>query len=238
MTRLLPYQHEGLAWMCNQEEEADCRGGVLADEMGMGKTLQMISLIIKRRPQVQGPTLVVCPLAAVVVWVEEIRRSVSPPGLLKVHVYLGTKKAVKAELEQYDVVITSYNTLETQYRSLTAIFERVVCQYCKRSFKLSSLPAHHTSCIKEYQRKKNEKIAVKCRETVKREMDSHQYRTPERRSMVKLEGGSSRSTMVSSECKMELSPCVKKTIIKRRSTPPSARRVLGRLSRLSLSIGD
>lgn len=29
----------GLAWMC-QQEESNVRGGILADEMGMGKTIQ------------------------------------------------------------------------------------------------------------------------------------------------------------------------------------------------------
>jgi DNA repair protein RAD16 len=36
---MLPYQKEGLAWLCAQEE-GKVGGGILADEMGMGKTLQ------------------------------------------------------------------------------------------------------------------------------------------------------------------------------------------------------
>ncbi len=35
---LLPYQKEGLAWMLNQER-CSIHGGILADEMGMGKRL-------------------------------------------------------------------------------------------------------------------------------------------------------------------------------------------------------
>lgn len=42
---LLPYQKEGLSWMMNQETSL-VRGGILADEMGMGKTIQMISLML------------------------------------------------------------------------------------------------------------------------------------------------------------------------------------------------
>lgn len=37
---LLPYQKEFLAWAVKQEQSA-VRGGVLADEMGMGKTIQV-----------------------------------------------------------------------------------------------------------------------------------------------------------------------------------------------------
>ena len=44
----------GLAWMC-QQEESDVKGGILADEMGMGKTIQaepdfMGSFAITRDP--------------------------------------------------------------------------------------------------------------------------------------------------------------------------------------------
>ena len=37
---LLPYQKEFLAWAVKQEQ-SPVRGGVLADEMGMGKTIQV-----------------------------------------------------------------------------------------------------------------------------------------------------------------------------------------------------
>lgn len=34
---LLPYQKEGFGWMVEREADPTCRGGILADEMGMGK---------------------------------------------------------------------------------------------------------------------------------------------------------------------------------------------------------
>jgi len=42
---LLPYQKEGLGWLLNQEF-SHYRGGILADEMGMGKTIQALSLVL------------------------------------------------------------------------------------------------------------------------------------------------------------------------------------------------
>lgn len=39
---LLPFQKEFLAWAVSQER-SEIRGGILADEMGMGKTIQVLS---------------------------------------------------------------------------------------------------------------------------------------------------------------------------------------------------
>ena len=40
LMELLPYQKEFLAWAVSQERGDIC-GGILADEMGMGKTIQV-----------------------------------------------------------------------------------------------------------------------------------------------------------------------------------------------------
>lgn len=45
---LLPFQKEFLAWAVAQER-SEIRGGILADEMGMGKTIQAISVIVTHR---------------------------------------------------------------------------------------------------------------------------------------------------------------------------------------------
>ena len=42
--KLLPFQLEGLNWLVKQED-GRFQGGVLADEMGMGKTIQTIGLL-------------------------------------------------------------------------------------------------------------------------------------------------------------------------------------------------
>ena len=56
--KLLPFQLEGLHWL-QVQEQGKFAGGILADEMGMGKTIQMISLMVTRR--LDKPNLIVCP---------------------------------------------------------------------------------------------------------------------------------------------------------------------------------
>lgn len=69
--QLKPFQLEGLNWMMEQEK-TDYNGGLLGDEMGMGKTIQAVSLIMSDFPQ-PDPTLVIVPPVALMQWVSEIK---------------------------------------------------------------------------------------------------------------------------------------------------------------------
>lgn len=72
ITRVLKhFQLEGLNWMMEQEKTS-YRGGLLGDEMGMGKTIQAVSLIMSDYPQ-PNPTLVLVPPVALMQWVSEIK---------------------------------------------------------------------------------------------------------------------------------------------------------------------
>ena len=51
---LLPFQKESLGWM-QKQEASDVRGGILADEMGMGKTIQAINIIVANRAAAPAP---------------------------------------------------------------------------------------------------------------------------------------------------------------------------------------
>ena len=122
--RLKPFQLEGLSWMTRQEKTA-YKGGLLGDEMGMGKTIQAVSLIMSDWPQ-KDPTLVVVPPVALMQWSNEIGEYTD--GKLKVLVYHGTnakcKKMTVKDLRKYDVIMVSYNSLESLHRKETKGWSR------------------------------------------------------------------------------------------------------------------
>lgn len=111
-TKLLPFQQEGLAWLVRQED-LPFQGGVLADEMGMGKTVQTIALLAHSRQR----TLIVLPTVALGQWKSELNRH-APDLAVKVHHgALRTKTA--GDLVEADVVLTTYGTLESEFRRKT-----------------------------------------------------------------------------------------------------------------------
>ncbi|MCF8030947.1 MAG: DEAD/DEAH box helicase [Desulfohalobiaceae bacterium] len=105
---LREYQKEGLSWF-----EFLTRfgfGGVLADDMGLGKTIQVLALLQQRKQtRGYGPSLVVAPASLMFNWREEAGRFAPQ---LKVVSHIGPQRATKAkELEQADLVLTTYGTL-------------------------------------------------------------------------------------------------------------------------------
>ncbi|PYI36622.1 hypothetical protein BP00DRAFT_421573 [Aspergillus indologenus CBS 114.80] len=124
------------------------KGGILADDMGLGKTVQTIALILSNRKPANGlrrsksededdsdedegedtrklppglskTTLVVAPLALIKQWEAEIQDKVEPSHRLRVLVYHGTARAKATDnLEDYDVVITTYGTLTSEHGAI------------------------------------------------------------------------------------------------------------------------
>jgi SWI/SNF-related matrix-associated actin-dependent regulator of chromatin subfamily A3 len=90
------------------------RGGILADDMGLGKTLQVISVILEGA---SGTSLIIAPVSVMSNWAQQIERHVKKEFALKVLTYHGVsrKRMTRQDFEQYNVVITSYGTLSTEY---------------------------------------------------------------------------------------------------------------------------
>ncbi|TKA68454.1 hypothetical protein B0A55_07727, partial [Friedmanniomyces simplex] len=122
--KLKVFQLEGLDWMTRQEK-THYKGGLLGDEMGMGKTIQAVSLIMSDYPQ-KDPTLVIVPPVALMQWSTEIDQYTD--GKLNVLVYHGQNSKVKGmsvqALKKFDVITISYNSLESLHRKETKGWSR------------------------------------------------------------------------------------------------------------------
>ncbi|KAI9834872.1 MAG: hypothetical protein M1819_002780 [Sarea resinae] len=117
--QLKSFQLEGLNWM-RKQEQTQWKGGLLGDEMGMGKTIQAVSLIMSDYPA-KSPTLVIVPPVALMQWQNEIKDYTD--GKLKVLLYHNSNSKVKSlskkDLKKYDVIMISYSGLESTYRKET-----------------------------------------------------------------------------------------------------------------------
>lgn len=91
------------------------RGALVADSMGLGKTLTMLSLILATKKDVPSnysqATLIVVPLSVISNWEQQIEEHCTR-GALTTYVYYGASRNIAAdELAKHEVVITTYQTV-------------------------------------------------------------------------------------------------------------------------------
>ena len=141
---LLEFQQVGVAWMINQESSS-VKGGILADEMGMGKTIQTIALIVatKQSSSTNKPTLVICPSSALGQWSEEITRFAPSLNIKQINHLsdIGSAPSSHKKLLAYDIVLTTYSIAEHSYRRVVDR-TKVVCKYCKKKYLPNTLVTH------------------------------------------------------------------------------------------------
>lgn len=117
------------------ERPPEVLGGILADMMGLGKTLSILALIVgslddarqfgkQSSPALDGEkqlvrnsktTLLVAPLSTLANWEEQIAAHLKPKTL-KYYVYHGSSRTSDIdELAKYDVVITTYSIVSSEF---------------------------------------------------------------------------------------------------------------------------
>src|SRR6056300_1478003 len=103
-----PYQREGVLFLLTMENQTSGpKGGFLCDDMGMGKTIQIVATILGNpKPR----TLVVVPKSIITQWAEEIKRFA--PNLT-INIFDGPERKIR----EADVTIAPYTLLTSKGKS-------------------------------------------------------------------------------------------------------------------------
>ncbi len=117
---LRSYQTEGVWWL--ERLRMMFLNGILADDMGLGKTLQAIVALTQHMKKKGGHALVVCPTSLLYNWKEEIAKFNPKFRVAVVDGIPSNRKKLIDNIQQYDILITSYTLLQKDidaYRSTT-----------------------------------------------------------------------------------------------------------------------
>lgn len=124
--RLKGYQLKGIKWMISLWQNG--LNGILADQMGLGKTVQTIGLLSHLKGnKMHGPFLIVAPLSTLSNWVNEIKRFVPTMNCLLYHSSDGKAGREKLRMqhmptgvpkESFPVIITSFEVAMNDRRFL------------------------------------------------------------------------------------------------------------------------
>ncbi|HEY9179456.1 MAG TPA: DEAD/DEAH box helicase [Candidatus Baltobacteraceae bacterium] len=102
---LRDYQYEGFCWLQFLYEHG--LGGILADDMGLGKSIQAIAHLLRLRGA--APSLLVVPTSLVPNWLAEIDRFA--PSLRVLTLHGPARERLYGHIDGSDVVITTYALL-------------------------------------------------------------------------------------------------------------------------------
>ncbi|KAL5106891.1 hypothetical protein TcWFU_005968 [Taenia crassiceps] len=141
---LRPYQQEGVNWLLFLRHYG--LNGILADDLGLGKTLQTICALVSHhgrsnsshchgyrksatRGRDGGISLVVCPATLCAHWHTEVARFVPNPRLLEPLIYVGNQeqRAVlqKSILDRCNLLITTYEVIRSDF----TFFQKTFWEY-------------------------------------------------------------------------------------------------------------
>ncbi|KAH9937842.1 SNF2 family N-terminal domain-containing protein [Epithele typhae] len=116
---LLPHQVKARQFM-KERETGKASGGILADDMGLGKTISTVTRILDGRATKKdkeagwsGSTLVVCPVALVSQWENEVKKYA--PSLRVVQHHGPSRTSDPRELERAHIVVTSYSVVTSEF---------------------------------------------------------------------------------------------------------------------------
>ena len=134
------YQKTGFKWLKTLDRYKF--GGILADDMGLGKTIQILSVIldyVQNAKEKHRTSIVISPSSLTLNWQNEADKFAGELKTLVINGTLLERKRKIAEIEKYDLVITSYDLLKRDielYKEKDYHFRYIIAdeaQYLKNS---------------------------------------------------------------------------------------------------------
>ncbi|GMH25270.1 hypothetical protein Nepgr_027113 [Nepenthes gracilis] len=111
--KLKPYQLKGIKWLISLWQNG--LNGILADQMGLGKTIQTIGFLAHLKGKgLAGPYLVIAPLSTLSNWVNEISRFTPSMNVIIYHGSKDERKEIRMKHmprsigPKFPIVVTSY----------------------------------------------------------------------------------------------------------------------------------
>ncbi|KAI0411311.1 SNF2 family N-terminal domain-containing protein [Xylaria grammica] len=123
-TPLYSHQVVGASWMLRREfSEEGPWGGILGDEMGMGKTLEALACVVSNMPtdddraKCSPVTLIIAPATAIQQWMEEIKKHTKEDYLDEIihYKYSQCKGMSFKTLKKMDIILASYHEVSKQF---------------------------------------------------------------------------------------------------------------------------
>jgi SNF2 family DNA or RNA helicase len=93
-------------------------GGILGDEMGLGKTIQTITFILSNKG---NKSLIVAPTSLVYNWISEFEKFAPIVKIAAVNGIKEEREEILKNVENYDVIITTYNLLKRDLESYNVL---------------------------------------------------------------------------------------------------------------------
>ena len=152
------------------------RGGILADSMGLGKSLSMISLFANDQSQADyigselTPNLLIVPSSLLQTWEDELERHLFP-GALRYCKYHGPQRSSQnTRMLSYELVITTYDVVAIEWRNLdigpkslfSTYWRRIVLDEGKFIFKRILQKRHLTRAAHEIRAARTQRAKAVC----------------------------------------------------------------------------
>jgi SNF2 family DNA or RNA helicase len=121
---LRPYQTAGFQWLSYLNDVS--WGGILADDMGLGKTIQALTMLhYYKKASGNLKAIVICPTTLIYNWKNEVGKFTPD---LTWHIHHGSMRTRSAdELQQHNIIITTYGTLRSDIQLFLKIkFDYVI----------------------------------------------------------------------------------------------------------------